>query len=279
MTLNPALRQTNKISPDELASALAAGEDLVLLDVRHTPGQSGRKASYLAEHLPGARYIDLSTELADPQARQAGRGNNPLPDPAKLEGDLRRLGVNRTSSVIVYDDTNGAPAARAWWVLTWAGLGGVRVLDGGLTAWKAAGHPLAEGEVVAGSSGDVRLQIGRLPFLHIDEAGAFPRVGTLVDVRPAAYFSGDGKGHIPGAKSFPVQLLLRSDNRLVSGPELIEKLQAADVDIAKPVAAYCGGGVASTLFTLALAEIGKEVALYPGSWSEWTADNSRPVER
>lgn len=278
MTQNPALRRPNTIAVDEFATSIGSRDGVVLLDVRFTPGHPGRKESYLAGHIPGALYLDLPTELADPTARARGRGSNPLPDPAKLQTDLRRLGVNNTSSVIVYDDTNGAPAARAWWVLTWAGLPHVKILDGGLTAWKAADHPLAIGETVAATDGHVELAPGKLPSLGADEAGSFPEIGALVDTRPAASFSGNGNAHIPGARSFPAELLLRPDNALISGTELAGRLKLAGIDLSRPIAAYCGGGVASSLFTLALANVGKEVSLYPGSWSEWTADGSRPVE-
>jgi thiosulfate/3-mercaptopyruvate sulfurtransferase len=180
--------------------------------------------------------------------------------------------------VVVYDDTNGAPAARAWWVLKWAGIPDVKLLDGGLSAWKSAGHPLSSGEVLPQRQGDVEVGVDRLPFLRADDAATFPANGTLIDVRPPAQF-GDDAGHIPGAKSFPAERLLGPDNKLLAKSEIADRMRQAGIDLSRPLAAYCGGGVASTLFVLALAESDQEVSLYPGSWSEWTFDGRRPIER
>ncbi|MGN7713666.1 sulfurtransferase [Agrobacterium tumefaciens] len=278
MTSNPSLRPSNLISADNLATALDDGSNLVLLDVRFTPGKPGRRDSYLEEHIPGARYIDLPTELADPVAREQGRGSNPLPRIERLAEDLRRLGVSNGSRIVVYDDTNGAPAARAWWTLTWAGLTDVKLLDGGLAGWKASGRTVETGEGVVPSVGGVELIANKLPSIDADQVASLPADTILVDVRPASSFRSEGNGHIPGAKSFPVDRLIGTDGTLISPDELKQKLKEADIDVAQPVAAYCGGGIASSLFTLALSEIGKEVTLYPGSWSEWTIDKSRPVE-
>ena len=279
MTLHPSLRSPNTISVDELAAQLTANRDIALIDVRFMPGKPGRRDSYLEAHLPGALYIDLPTELADPVARAEGGGSNPLPDPTRLQADLRRLGIGRSCSVVVYDDSNGAPAARAWWVLRWAGIADAKLLDGGLNAWKAAGLRLTSGEVLPRQSSDIEVRAGALPFLQADEAAAFPAKGTLVDVRPLAQFGADGTGHIPGAKSFPAEQLLGPDKKLLARSEIAARLEQAGIDIARPLATYCGGGIASTLFVLALAEIEKEVSLYPGSWSEWIAGGRRPIER
>ncbi|WP_164901698.1 sulfurtransferase [Neorhizobium lilium] len=278
MTSNPYLRRANTISAEDLSTLLGKAANLVLLDVRFTPGKPGRRESYLQDHLPEAHYIDLPTELADPVARQQGRGSNPLPAVSNLQDDLRKLGVFRDSQIVVYDDTNGAAAARAWWTLIWAGVAEVRILEGGISAWKAAGYPRASGEIGIVQPGDIELKPGKLVSLHVEQVAAFPQHGTLVDVRPAAAFSGEGTGHIPGAKSFPADRLVDPDGKFVAEEQLRQRLRDADIDIDRPLAAYCGGGIASSLFTLALAQIGKDVALYPGSWSEWTSDPNRPVE-
>lgn len=279
MVLKPVPRQSLLARVQDLQARLASDRDLVLLDIRFTPGKPGRHDSYLAGHLPAARYIDLPDQLADPEGRSAGRGSNPLPSPDRLQADLRRLGISTTSKIVVYDDTNGAAAARAWWVLRWAGLAEVQLLEGGLAAWTAAGLPIETGDVVTPDQGDVTVVPGQLSAIDIDAAAAFPTRGTLIDIRPTAQFGGKTGGHIPGARSFPVDWLIDAENRPIGADALIERLAGAGIDLARPVAAYCGGGVASTLFALALTQIGKDVDLYPGSWSEWTTGGHRPVER
>src|SRR6185503_20909780 len=132
------------VTADELAEALREDAGLVVLDVRWQFGKPSLYADYLAAHLPGARWCDLDTDLADP-AGPGGR--HPLPDPARLQRAVRRWGIGSASRVVAYDGEIGMAAARAWWVLRWAGLPRVQVLDGGLTAWLAAGQPVQAGEV------------------------------------------------------------------------------------------------------------------------------------
>lgn len=249
-----------------------------MLDVRFSPGQPGRRESFLAGHIPRAQYIDLPTELADAEASERGRGSNPLPHPERLQAALRRLGVSATTTVIVYDDTNGAPAARAWWVLVWAGLADVRVLEGGLKAWVAGGRSLAQGEADIAEYGDVKLSPGQLPHVDVDAVLQRANHATLVDARPADSFAGPEGGHIPGARSFPANQVLDSEGRFIDPESLRERLRDAGIDPDRPIVAYCGGGVAASLLTFGLDRIGADVTFYPGSWSEWRLDPARPVE-
>ncbi|MBD1550745.1 sulfurtransferase [Pseudomonas typographi] len=252
---------------------------LIVLDVRFTPGKSDGKQRYLTGHIPGAVYLDLPTELSDPTA--VGQGANPLPTPAQLQATLRRLGITHESHVVVYDDSNLSPAARAWWVLRWAGLAQVSVLDGGLAAWVASGQPLATDDVQPKAASTLEITVGALPQLTVEDVPHAPVQGTLLDLRPAASFAfnAEGKGgHIPGAVSLPGAQLLDEQGRLVQPPAFRSRLQQADVDLSRPLAAYCGSGVAASLFVLAAHTAGLSAALYPGSWSHWSSDPKRPVE-
>jgi thiosulfate/3-mercaptopyruvate sulfurtransferase len=272
------VRRDVLVTADDLAAALADDEPPVLLDVRWALGRSGPDAHerYLAGHLPGAVYVDLEAELAAPPSRAEGR--HPLPPVAALEASARRWGLREGSSVVVYDDVSGTSAARAWWLLRWAGVASVRLLDGGLDAWAAAGRSLEAGPVPV-EPGDVVLRPGALPTVTADEAAALPGTGTLLDARAAERYAGvvepvdPRAGHIPGAVSAPTWGNLDATGRFLPDEALRERFAA----LRGPVAVYCGSGVTAAHEAAALAVIGVEAALYPGSWSAWSGDPARPV--
>lgn len=259
------------ISESALAAALRPSQSLRLLDVRFDPDKGSAKSRYLDAHIPGAVYVDLPTELAGPKGPTGG--NLPLPDPQAFEEIARRWGISNDSQVVVYDDTNGAPAARAAWVLRWAGLSTVRLLDGGFGAWLRAKRPISSIDEVVGS-GSFKIKItDALPLSATDVTG---RSGPLIDARPEKSFV---EGHIPGAINVPNSALVNDFGQLLPAAQIEQRLRERGVDLDSPIAAYCGGGVASSFTVLALATIGKQVALYPGSWSDWTSDSSRPIEK
>lgn len=269
------------IDPDSLASLLATPEPPAVLDVRWALGDPHGREHYLAGHVPGAVYVDLETELAAPASPAAGR--HPLPAVADLEAAARRWGIDDGRAVVAYDDVGGTSAARAWWLLRWGGLTDVRLLDGGLTAWRAAGHPVESGDIVP-APGDVRLRAGGMPTVDADGAASVASSGLLLDARAAERYRGEVEpvdpvaGHIPGAVSAPTTGNLAGDGRFLPPDELrarFARLGAASAD--RPVAVYCGSGVNAAHEVAALAEIGVQAALYPGSWSQWSNDPSRPV--
>jgi thiosulfate/3-mercaptopyruvate sulfurtransferase len=268
---------SNLVSPAELAADYDSDTFLVVLDVRFDPGKPGARDRYSEGHLPGAVYVDLPTELAD--ANLKDHGSYPLPDPRALGEHARRWGISADSKVVVYDDTSGAGAARAWWVLKWAGLRNVRILDGGLAAWKRDSRPLAFDEQADVPAGAFVPSEGSLPSLFAGEVLPFSDSGILVDVRPANSFSGDGTktGHIPGALNLPIRQLVDDSGSLLSPERLRALLAEHRIDLAQPIAAYCGGGVASAFFVLALTTLNTQAAIYPGSWSEWIRNPQRPI--
>lgn len=245
----------------------------LLLDVRWTLAGADRDG-YLAGHLPGAVFCDLDADLASPPG--AG-GRHPLPDPAELAATLRRLGVGPAREVVAYDGGSGASAARAWWVLRWAGHERVVVLDGGLPAWVAAGGRLEEGDIAPEPAPDAVVRPGGLATVDADDVLA-GRAGTLLDARAAERYRGETEpidpvaGHVPGALSRPTSTFYGPDGSFLPAAEL---RQALAVD--GPATAYCGSGVTAAQLVLAGQVAGVDLALYPGSWSHWVRDPSRPV--
>jgi len=268
------------IDATELADLRRTGAAVVVLDVRwRLGGPSGREA-YRAGHVPGAVFVDLDRELAAPPSPQEGR--HPLPAIADLQAAARRWGLTGEELVVAYDDDRDLAASRAWWLLRWAGLEDVRLLDGGLAAWAAAGGELEPGDVTP-EPGTVTLSPGHLPTIAIDEVPAAAAHGVLLDARAAERYRGEIEpidpqaGHVPGAVSAPTTGNLDADGRFLPPDALRERFRTVGVDGTRPVAVYCGSGVTAAHQIAALALAGVDAALYPGSWSQWSADETRPV--
>ncbi|MEV1292571.1 sulfurtransferase [Pseudonocardia sp. NPDC049635] len=286
------------IAPEALADLLASTVRPVLLDVRwRLLGPPGR-GDHAARRIPGAVFVDLDSELAAGPASPGPGGRHPLPDPAALQVVLRGAGIRDDAPgqlVVAYDDVDGSVAARAWWLLRWAGVapGRVRVLDGGFTAWEAAGLPVAgtDGtapEPAAPPPGDVVVRPGGMPVVDADGAAALARDGVLLDARAAARFRGETEpvdpraGHIPGARNTPAAANAGPDGRWLPPAQLADRFRAAGMTPGAPAGAYCGSGVNACALVLALEESGlttpdAPAALYPGSWSEWSSDPQRPA--
>ncbi|TFV73852.1 sulfurtransferase [Blastococcus sp. CT_GayMR19] len=265
----------------DTAGLRARDRPVVLLDVRWALGDDRGRERYLAGHLPGAVFVDLETELADPPS--AGRGRHPLPSLQRLQASARRWGIRQNDAVVVYDASGGLAAARAWWLLRWGGLSDVRLLDGGLDAWVRAGGPVEAGDVVP-EPGDVTLTGGGMPVLTIDEAAALPAAGgILLDARAGARYRGEVEpvdpraGHVPGAVSAPTAKNLAEDGTFRPAGDLGRRFADLGVEPGSTVGVYCGSGVTAAHEIAALAVAGIDAALWPGSWSQWSADPALPV--
>ncbi|MEU5098172.1 sulfurtransferase [Streptomyces sp. NPDC020996] len=271
------------ISASELAGELAGPCPPVLLDVRWQlslakaagePPFDGR-AEYAAGHLPGAVYVDLDAELASAPGE---RGRHPLPDLGEFGAAMRRAGVSAGRPVVVYDGGQGWAAARAWWLLRWTGHPDVRVLDGGLPSWEGD----LDTAVPDPDEGDFEPKPGE-GLLDADGAAALARSGVLFDARAGERYRGDVEpidrvgGHIPGAVSAPTTENVGPDGRFLPAGELAERFASLGASDGREVGVYCGSGVSGAHEVLALAVAGIPAALYVGSWSEWSADPSRPV--
>jgi thiosulfate/3-mercaptopyruvate sulfurtransferase len=267
------------ITAAELAEHLAAGRPVTVLDVRWELTQPDGSAAYEAGHVPGAVYVSLEDELSDHTV--TGRGRHPLPSGAALQAAARRWGLRDGVPTVVYDDWNRAGSARAWWVLTAAGIADVRILDGGLAAWVGAGGTLETGKVTP-TPGDVSLSHddlyqGALPALTADEVAAFD--GVLLDARAPERFRGEVEpvdpvaGHIPGARNAPSTGMLNADGTFRRAADLTDVLDR----VGGNAAVYCGSGVTAAVVVAALRAADVEAELFPGSWSQWCADPARPV--
>jgi thiosulfate/3-mercaptopyruvate sulfurtransferase len=283
------------ISVAELADAVAAATAPVLLDVRWRLGGPPGIDGYRAGHLPGAVYADLDSQLAGPPGNG---GRHPLPDRAVFEAAMRAAGVCDGGPVVIYDEADATTAARAWWLLRFHGHRDVRVLDGGLRAWVAAGLPVSTADA-APVAGDFTAQPGQLPVVDAAGAAELATSGFLLDARAPARYRGETEpvdkvaGHIPGALSSPSAENVTAEGTFRAADEL--RARFASLGIAVPqngqdgaaeraqatsdqrVGAYCGSGVVAAHEVLALALIGVQAALYVGSWSGWITDPARPV--
>lgn len=269
------------ISAEDLSIRLG-DPGLVLLDVRFTPEAGPDRDAYLRGHIPGAHFVDFPVELAS--ERTATSGNRPLPSVDAWQNRLRDWGIHATTTVVVYDDRAGLSAARSWWLLRWSGVE-ARILDGGYSHWLSNGFA-SEIDEPSRSSGTAVVIPGALGVLDADDVLSFTASGgVLIDARKAVSYNrieaaddGTPGGHIPGALSYPAVTSLDSDGTVLSPGVIREAMTNLGVDGSVPVGVYCGGGVAATHVIAALATIGIDASLYPGSWSEWVRGDSRPIE-
>ncbi len=267
------------VSADWLAAHL---DEVRVVDVRwYLDGRSGR-AAYDSGHIAGAVWADIDDDLAGPPTPEGGR--HPLPTPEHFAAAMERLGIDNGDAVVAYDDASGSIAARLWWMLRSLGVEAA-VLDGGLQAWRA---PLTTEEPEPRTArfapqpwpDDAYVDTARVDTLRSDARA------LLVDARGAARFRGEDTGgvdrragHIPGGRSAPwTDNVDAETGRLQSPAELRERYAALGAGEADVVVASCGSGVTACHDLLALQVAGFEhVALYPGSWSAWSADPDRPA--
>jgi thiosulfate/3-mercaptopyruvate sulfurtransferase len=277
------------LSAAQLQALLDAGADVLILDCEFDLNDSDRgRAIYREGHLPGARYIDLQRDLSG--AVTGDNGRHPLPDRELFAATMRLVGLRSGQQVVAYDGSGGIYAARLWWMLRWLGHAPVAVLDGGRQAWIASGLSLAAGEEPA-------LPIGGFeagPSLVSDpvsveqvENNLVSEAWQVIDARDAARFGGaahpldDVAGHILGATNRSCRDNLDGDGRF-RDPAVLKEAFMPALAGKRPqdVVSQCGSGVTACHNILAMELAGfKGARLYPGSWSEWTADPARPVEK
>jgi len=277
------MNYTTLISVAELAKQLG-NPGLVVFDCRHelTNPEFGPKA-YAESHIPGARFAHVDRDLAGPLTGKNGR--HPLPDPNVFIAWLGRMGVANGGQVICYDNAGGTYAARLWWMLRWIGHRKVAVVDGGWQAWTGAGYPVTKDLPTPGPEKFT----GKPDRSWVGTATVAERLGSnemiLIDARTSDRFHGRNEtidpvaGHIPGAVNRFFKDNLNAQGFFKSPEELRAEFGTlVGRGTPKNVVHQCGSGVSACHNLLAMEIAGiKGSRLYPGSWSEWIADPSRPV--
>ena len=272
------------ITAQQLRAERAGPVRPAILDVRWRLDQPDGRDAHLAGHLPSAVYASLDDDLSDHS--RPGLGRHPLPTGSALQAAARRWGIRAGQPVVVYDDWNRAGSARAWWVLSAAGIPDVRILDGGLAAWTAAGGDLQSGPVQPGE-GDVTvvhqdLYAGGRPVLTADQLAA-GAVSTVLDARAPERYRGEVEpvdsvaGHVPGARNLPSLSVLDSDGGFRPDAELAALADQAGAGASTGV--YCGSGVTASVVLAALSAAGIDAALFPGSWSQWSGEGRPAAQR
>ncbi|MEJ6013151.1 sulfurtransferase [Corynebacterium sp. H127] len=270
------------ITPADLVQRVRDSRKTTIVASVWEPGMGASLTRFLTEHIPNAQFCDTSLALAGIPSSQEGR--NPLPDPLQLQRWFVKMGVNAESPVVVYDYGKGFLAARAWWILKWAGVPDVRILDGGIDGWRRAGLPVVGGPGNFPATSTLRPHIGQLPTATLEDVKAHQ--GILVDCRERSRYSGQKEsldlkaGHIPGAVNLPSLDLLHEDYTFKSPEEIRAKFAEIGVTSGENVIVYSGSGLHSAQMIATMHHAGLPgAALFVGGWSQWSADRSNPVQR
>jgi len=276
---------TTLISVADLSGHLG-DPNWVICDCRHDLADTaaGRRA-YGESHIPGARFVHLDHDLSAPLTGRNGR--HPLPDPERFARRVGELGIGNGSQVVAYDASGGYYAARLWWMLRWLGHDAVAVLDGGWNAWRNAGLPMTE---AVPNLKPARFVRGAPLALVATASEIANNLATgqrqLLDARSPDRYRGENEtldpvaGHIPGAVNRFFKLNLDAGGTF-KAPSALRKDFEAVIGAREPadVIHYCGSGVTACHNLLAMEIAGLSGSrLFPGSWSEWSANPSRPIE-
>lgn len=276
--------ETLLVTTEELARHLD-DPDWIVIDTRHelTNPETGPRL-YAEGHIPGARFMHVDRDLSGPRTGKNGR--HPLPDLGEFAARLNELGIGPGKQVVAYDDSGGSYAVRLWWMLRWLGHDKVAILDGGFGLWVKEGRPVGR-EVPPPRKGafEPRPHLGETVDVHfLERFSPSPQV-KVVDARAAERFAGKQEpidpvaGHVPGAVNRFWKDNLEPDGRFKQAARLRAEFDTLLAGLRpEQVVHMCGSGVTAchNLFAMELAGLAGS-KLYPGSWSEWCADPSRPI--
>lgn len=280
------MNHTTLISASELAQALRSPRPPVVLDCSSELGDADAGVrAYETGHIPGAHHVHMHHTLSGPRSGHNGR--NPLPDPLLFMQAMSALGIGTDTPVVAYDSSAGVYAARLWWTLRWIGHDAVAVLDGGLGAWKAAGHPVSTEAPPRPRPAPLKARPSLEKTVGYEQLRAnidAPR-WLVLDARAPDRFRGENEtvdpvgGHIPGARNRLFRDNLQADGRFKPAAQLRAEFEALlEGRSPEAVVNQCGSGVSAchNLLAMAVAGLGG-AALYPGSWSEWCSRPGAPI--
>jgi thiosulfate/3-mercaptopyruvate sulfurtransferase len=279
------------ISANELLQAQRDDKDLLLLDCRHDlMNPLAGEEAYVSGHIPGAYLIHMDEQLSG--QKNGHNGRHPLPPAEHFRALLDTAGLRPNTTLVAYDNNGGQFAARAWWLARWIGHEAVCVLDGGLNAWKIAGGNLEVGLSPGRVRNPTRTPMQAQMSNHmqtVDAAFLLANINlggvVVVDARAAPRYRGEVEpidpvaGHIPNALNRPTSLNL-AENGCFKSAELLRAEYQKMLAGCSPrdIVHQCGSGVTACHNLLAMEIAGLTGSkLYPGSWSEWVSDPSRPI--
>jgi thiosulfate/3-mercaptopyruvate sulfurtransferase len=280
ITMTDTTRISVLLTPAQLQDMLSSEVDVTIIAVHSINPYTGQN-SFNGRRIKGAIDTQAYTDFQSPASVEGGQ--RPLPNITELQAKARVWGLRPDSTIVIYDADRSMTAARAWWVLRWAGLPDVRVLDGGFPVWIAAEMPVTD-EITTPVPSDIVLSPGHMTELGADDALKLATDGVLLDARIRPNYIGGKvapgqppRGHIPHALSAPAPDNVTDYGNFADADTLREMYRALGADGKKPVGVYCGAGMSAAHTVLALASIGIDAAMYPGSWSAWVSDPTRPV--
>ncbi|WP_018297250.1 sulfurtransferase [Corynebacterium lubricantis] len=273
------------ISAHELADYIRHGQNQTVISTIWAPLEGEAHAIYQSNHIPTSLFCDPAYALAGIPSSLDGR--NPMPSVGALQKSINAWGLKKGRPVVVFDPGTGVFAARAWWMLRWAGIEEVYILDGGRAEWDRQELPTVGGPGNISVGSDVVVQPNSLPTIDIHDVKRFE--GTLLDARGESRFEGRREildlkaGHIPGAVNLPVSELFDEHNRILPTDQVLARLAEEGIDHTtnpSDVVTYSGSGNHSAMLLAAMAHAGLPIVThYVGGWSQWSANPANQVAR